>query len=148
MDAVQISKGIRTIPITNEDGEITAKLRVNTADASIIGRYYDAIDRLSGMDAEMSAGKAEIDKQNLSKEEWTIKMSTLRVGIIKSVINELNSIFGVSAIETVFSDCIAINPDFIPEEYQLLEFLNNITPIMQELFKAHNQSMKKKYGVK
>ncbi len=148
MAKILIDKGIRKIDIEDTEGNITATLYVNTDDTSIPTRYFKVIDSLTDIEKEEEREKKKIDKEDLTETDRIIKLSNIRVATVKKAIAELDSIFGVDAIENVFADCRKINPDYLPTEYTLMSFLEGITPLMQEWFKEHQEKMHKKYGVK
>lgn len=148
MAVIQLPKGIQTIDIQDADGNVTATLRVNTADANIPIRYYKVIDSLEQIENEYTKRVKQVEKKKNDDREYAISISGIRVEIIQRAIDELNSIFGVNAMQKVFADCIEINPDFMPSEYELLDFLEKVTPLMQTWFAEHRDAALSKYGVK
>lgn len=147
MAKIVLDKGIRKIEIEDAEGNVTATLYVNTDDTAIPSRYYKVIDSLTDIESEQKKELKKLEKEDLEETDRIIRVSNIRTATIKKAIAELDSIFGVGAIEKVFADCRKINPDYMPTEYTLLSFLEGVTPLMQEWFNEHRESMHKKYGV-
>lgn len=144
---ISINTGIKDIAINNEKGEHVYTLHINTADAKTAERYLNVMNNLN----HVSDGLDEQIKAVEAMEEGTEKklaQAHIHVSTIEKCIEEIDSIFGEGCIRNVYHDCYALNDSFLPDEEMLLNFLENVMPIMNQLFNERFENHRKKYSAK
>lgn len=149
---LKIDNGVEYVEIQNEAGQTLTVLAIDKSDKTTAERFANLIRNLSGITERAEAAEKELKKkyEGIPEEEVNLEKvidtSRLHVRYINECIEEINCVFGENTIQNVFAENYALNSDFIPDEYALIEFVDKIIPLMNELFHERFEANKKKYS--
>lgn len=149
---LKIDNGVEYVEIQNEAGQTLTVLAIDKSDKTTAERFANLIRNLSGITERAEAAEKELRKkyEGVPEEEVNLEKvidtSRLHVRYINECIEEINGVFGENTIQNVFAENYALNSDFIPDEYALIEFVDKIIPLMNELFHERFETNKKKYS--
>lgn len=85
-------------------------------------------------------GETDIDLEQFGE------FATIQCEFFKEIVEKLDEIFGQNTIRKYFRTSYEINPEFIPDDMAIQDFLGAITPVMEQLFKTRFDRMNKKYS--
>lgn len=155
MEVIRIESNIKEIAVKNEKDEVITVLRINMIDSNTATRFAKLIqnlDRVSenySKEAKMLSDKYDgrpINKDNFDVNQ-VIDYSSAYVSYITKCIEEINAVFGDNTVQNVYKECYEINPDFVPDEYALMQFVDGVIPVMNGLFNKKFEENKKRYNV-
>ncbi len=144
---ITIDTGIKTIEVNNEKGELVYVLKINTADSKTAERYAKVISDLNSISRDASAEFDRIGKIE-DEDEKTLEAIKAHVATIEKTISEIELIFGAGCIRNIFHECYELNENFLPDETMLVGFLNEVMPLMNELFNERFETKRQKYNLK
>ena len=75
-----------------------------------------------------------------------IKCSSLRTETCKEVVERIDGIFGENTLRKYFRKFYEINPGFVPDDECIYDFLDEMTPILNELFSEREKRIELKYS--
>ena len=154
MEKMRLDNGLKEIAIENEKGEITGVLKINVYDSRVVQRFSKLIQNLNGVSDEYKREvkrleekykDAPADSENEDIDR-AVDYSNSNVNFLNKCISEIDAVFGEGTIKTVFSECYQIHSDFVPDEYALTQFIDEIIHVMNKLFNARFEENKKRYG--
>ncbi len=148
---MKISRGIKEIAVENEKGEITTTLFINMENEDIIPAFSRLIQNLSHVTDEFMKEAEELedkykDENEDSGYEGIVEKSRAKVRYIEKCIAEIDAVFGQGTIRNVYKECYDLNKYFVPSEELLIQFVDEVIPIMNELFKQKFQENKRRYS--
>ena len=153
MNSFTINSGFKEIAVKNEKGEVITVLRINVADAKTAERFAHLIDNLDNISNEVKKEAQRLEQEEKvlaeSKEVDTkriISVNALKVQYIEKCIAEINEVFGTNTIQNVYKECYEDREDFVPDESLLLQFVENVIPVMDELFHKRFEENRRKYN--
>ena len=88
----------------------------------------------------------ETDDEDL-KIKQTLEVCQTDIKYINELITEFDGVFGKDSVYKVFRENYENDPEYIPDESQLVDYLEALIPIMEKLFGERFQRNKKKYNV-
>lgn len=151
-EIVKIDNGVEYIEIQNTEGKRLTVLAIDKADKTTAERFAHLIKNLTSIterveveEKELRQKYADVSDEDVNLEQ-IIDTSKLHIRYINECIDEINGVFGANIIQEVFAENYALNEDFIPDEYALLEFVDKIIPLMNKLFNERFEANKKKYS--
>ena len=151
-EIVKIDNGVEYVEIQNTEGKRLTVLAIDKADKTTAERFAHLIKNLTSIterveteEKELKQKYADVPDEDVNVER-IIDTSRLHVKYINECIEEINEVFGENTIQDVFAENYALNEDFIPDEYALLEFVDKIIPLMNKLFNERFEANKKKYS--
>lgn len=146
METIRLSfdTGIRDVEVNNY-GDV---IKINTTDAGFFDRFVRLTTELQELsDKSDKEFTSAMSGQKEDKTGAIIKASRVRVEFSNECIRKIEDLLGIGAISKVFKDCYEADPDYIPDEGNLLAFLEALIPIMEELFKDRFTRLQSKYSV-
>lgn len=152
MEKLVLDNGIKTIAIENQDGELVTVLKINIMKASTAERFAELIQRLNNISEECEREAKKFNKELIGKQsddidmEQVIAASRIKVSYLERIINEIDGVFGENTIHNVYSDAYELDPDFVPDEIALVEFVDKVIPVMNSLFGKRFDAYNKKYN--
>lgn len=150
--AIRINTSITTIPLIDENGNLICELKINTADVNFTERVFRLQNAIETVSARTEKAANEYAEKYKDIEDMTLDMEVefarIRVGFIEEIIKEYNSLLGEGVIEKVYAENYKLNPDFLPDEFMLAEFLNAILPEIAKLTNKRLETLDKKYSAK
>ena len=152
MEQVKLSTGYKSIAIRDEeDDQVVTVLRINVSDARSADKFAHIIDQLNSIsercDAEMKRWKEEHSSQALITGEKdndikiALDINNIRVKYLKEIIAALDDLFGEGTIRNIYGD-------IVPDETALFEFVEQVIPVMNNLFGRRFEQMKQKYNTR
>ena len=151
-EIIKLDNGVDYVEIQNTEGKRLTVLAIDKADKTITERFAHLIKNLTSITERVEAEEKDLKQKytDIPNEDVNIERiidtSRLHIKYIKECIDEINGVFGENTIQEVFSENYALNEDFIPDEYALLEFVDKIIPLMNRLFNERFETNKKKYS--
>lgn len=133
---------------------------INEKDASIFDKFADFLKWLDEKDADLSKKEKEYE-QKYGKEIITrdsdgeiegintdafIQYSRLTTETYKEAAERIESIFGAGTLRKYFRKFYEINPDFIPDDECIYDFLDEMVPILNSLFTDRSKRISLKYN--
>lgn len=143
--------------VVNEYGDL---IKINAADAALRQRYtgflswlYQRVDELSAeadkkeeqyagrpVVSEDEEGNAVIDTEQL---EDSIQMEN---GFYAECLEKLDDVFGQGIVKKYFRSDYELNPDFVPDEYEFMNFISEITDVASEVYGIRRKELAGRYG--
>lgn len=142
---LRVETGLKKIKCNDYGDYIT----INVSDASILERFTKVYDNLEHVSDEFKV-EAESYKEQFGDDksrESVLAASRINVKYIAKCIEELEEVFGKDSIRKAFRECYEENPDFVPDESCLIEFMEQMVPVMEKLFNEKINKDKRKYSV-
>ena len=138
------------IRVSDEDGRELTTLKINTSDAGTAVRFRNVIRKIQAKEKAFQAKtKAMNAKMPENPEiEDMMPLFDLHLQHCKELGQDIDEMFGAGTVERMTAPNREINPDFVPDETWYADFIEMVTPVMEELFSAHFEFAKKKYGTK
>lgn len=144
--------------IVNDDGDA---IYINPADTSFIGRYSAFLAWLDEKSAELSAkgdelsqryeGKplfvedADGDLESIDSEQLVV-LAKLMTSTYEEIAERIDGLFGQDTLKKYFKHFYEINPDFLPDEECINDFLEAISPAIDAAYGMRAEALKKKYN--
>lgn len=150
MEQVKLSTGYKSIAIRDEDDDqVVTVLRINVADAQTADRFAHIIDQLNSISARCDVEMKEW-KENHTDDQLTagdtgdaikvaLDINNIRVKYLKEIIAALDELFGEGTIQNIYGD-------IVPDETALFEFVEQVIPVMNNLFGRRFEQVKKRYN--
>lgn len=159
----------REFRVSNQQEENLAKvllnseddyIYINEKDASIFDKFADFLKWLEEKDADLTRKEAdyrqkygsEIIKRNADGEvedvntDAFVQFSRLRTETYKEVAERIEAIFGEGVLRKYFRKFYEINPDFVPDDECIYDFIEEMTPILNSLFAERSERIALKYN--
>ena len=146
METIKLSfdTGIREVEVNNY-GDV---IKINTTDAGLFDRFVRLTTELQELsDKSNKDFNSAMSGQKEDKTEAVISASKVRVEFSNECVRRIEELLGEGVIKKVFRDCYEADPDYLPDEGNLLAFLEALIPVMEELFKERFSRLQNKYGV-
>lgn len=148
---MKIASGIKEIAVENEKGEIVTTLFINMENEDIIPAFSRLIQNLNHVTDEFMKEAEELDDKYKDENEDSgyegiVEKSCAKVRYIEKCIEEVDAVFGQGTIRNVYKECYDLNKYFVPSEELLIQFVDEVIPIMNELFKQKFQENKRRYS--
>jgi hypothetical protein len=64
----------------------------------------------------------------------------------KEITEQLEELFGQDVLKKYFRICYEINPDFIPDIDYIGDFLEEMAPVLNEVYDTHFEKVKERYS--
>ena len=129
--SVRVNTGIKRIEV-NDKGEY---IEISLNNAKFFDEFGELVSWLSKKQEDLNAlpEPAEDDAEGIAA------IVCMRTGILKELAERLDRIFGAGACKKIFGD-------IIPDEVLVADFLEQITPFVEQLAKERNQKLNDKYN--
>lgn len=85
-------------------------------------------------------GEAMIDIEQLSD------LVEIQNNFYRECRDQINNLFGQETLEKYFRVCYEINPAFLPDEDCIADFLDEITPVLNQVYNARFERIKGRYN--
>ena len=152
-EIIKLDNGVEYVEIQNMEGKTLTVLAIDKSDKATAERFAHLIKKLTSITERAEAEEKELKKKYTNPVEADVNVeriidtSRLHIKYINECIDEMNAVFGENTIQNVFAENYALNEDYIPDEYALLEFIDKVIPVMNRLFNERFETNKKKYSV-
>lgn len=143
MNEIKVSTGRKKIAIKDEDGELVTVLTINVADADTATRFGNIIKNLNEISDRCIAESKELEKEldiyGESDIEKALRVNSIRVKYLNQIASEINGLFGENTLHDVYGD-------IVPDEDAMVEFVEQIIPVMSNLFGERFAMNRKRYN--
>ena len=128
---------------------------INVKDATIFDRFAELLQWLEKKEADLREQEKNSKDYAVRDENGDIvdvdvdefiKCSSLRTETCKEVVERIDGIFGENTLRKYFRKFYEINPGFVPDDECIYDFLDEMTPILNELFSEREKRIELKYS--
>lgn len=143
--------------ILNDEGDY---IIINPSDAGFADRYGRFLKWLDEKDEELSeaASKAEekyAGRPLLSQDEdgnekidteQLIDLTQLQLNTYSECVERIDALFGKGTIRKYFREFYEANPEFVPDEEYINDFIGQVTPAIEKAYDARMKRINSKYS--
>ncbi len=148
MEEIKLSSGVKKIAIKDEDGDLITVITVDTANADTAKKFAGVIDKLNNISQNCEKEATEwrknhkddinVDDINL---DAALELNSIRVKYLKQITESINGLFGEDAMKQIYGD-------IVPDELSIVEFVEQVIPVMNKLFNKRFEQVQNRYNVK
>ena len=144
---IKVESSLKKIKCNDYDDFIV----IDVSDKRTFEKFSNLLNRCTeisdNFQKEMSnKNTIETDDEDL-KIKQTLEVCQTDIKYINELITEFDGVFGKDSVYKVFRENYENDPEYIPDESQLVDYLEALIPIMEKLFGERFQRNKKKYNV-
>lgn len=149
MEEIIFQSSIKTVGVKNADGETICVLKIDSADNTVVERFANMINRLEETEKEAKEETKRLADEYKDRKDIDAVIASCRVDIkyLNKICEEINNMFGANTIRDMFKENYDLNPDFVPDEILLLDFLEGIMPIIENIYKTRLETKRKRFNV-
>ncbi len=146
MEEIKLSSGIKKIAIKDEDGDLITVITVDTANADTANKFAGVIDRLNNISENCEKEASEWRKNHKDdmddiNVDAALELNSIRVKYLKQITESINGLFGEDAMKQIYGD-------IVPDELAIVEFVEQVIPVMNNLFNKRFEQVQNRYNVK
>lgn len=153
MEEIKLSSGIKKIAIKDEDGDLITVITVDTANADTAKKFAGVIDKLNNISQNCEKEAAEwrknhkddinVDDINVDdiNVDAALELNSIRVKYLKQITESIDGLFGEDAMKQIYGD-------IVPDELAIVEFVEQVIPVMNKLFNKRFEQVQNKYNIK
>lgn len=152
----KVSEQLQKVEL-NEYGDY---IYINIGDATLLKKYNELIDWLDKQGDELAKTAAQMEEKYTGRpmvskdKDGNVDVDTEQFAIFVRIKNDLYSgcvkkideLFGEGTMRKYFRPLYEANPDFIPDEDCIMDFLEEISPVLEAIYKERTASINKKYS--
>lgn len=116
----------------NEEGAELDRIAEET------GRKYEGREMIS----EDEDGNTEVDTEQL------LELTKIRLDVCRMCNDKVDALFGQDTLKKYFRVSYEVNPDFVPDVDCIFDFVNQITPALEQIYHQRADRISKKYNRK
>lgn len=143
MEEIKLSSGIKKIAIKDEDGDLITVITVDTANADTAKKFAGIIDKLNNISENCKKEAAEW--RNNHKDDTNVdaalEVNSIRVKYLKQITESIDGLFGEDAMKQIYGD-------IVPDELAIVEFVEQVIPVMNKLFNKRFEQVQNRYNIK
>lgn len=148
MQEFVLKNSIKTVGVKDEDGNLVCTLKIDSADSSILDRFFGCIERLEKLKQEVNATIDELkEREGADENETLIEACKVNIGFLNKVISEIDGLFGPDTVRNVYRANYELNPYFVPDEIMLIDFLEGIMPVMESIYGERMKEKQRRFNV-
>lgn len=147
MEEIKLSSGIKKIAIKDEDGDLITVITVDTANADTAKKFAGVIDKLNNISqncekeaAEWRKNHSEINADDIDVDA-ALELNSIRVKYLEQITESIDGLFGEDAMKQIYGD-------IVPDELAIVEFVEQVIPVMNKLFNKRFEQVQNRYNVK
>lgn len=146
MEEIKLSSGIKKIAIKDEDGDLITVITVDTANADTAKKFAGVIDKLNSISDNCEKEASEWRKNHKDdlydiNVDAALELNSIRVKYLKQITESINGLFGEDAMKQIYGD-------IVPDELAIVEFVEQVIPVMNKLFNKRFEQVQNRYNVK
>ena len=133
---------------------------IDEKDAAIFDRFADLLKWLDEKGNDLSKKEKEIESQYgkdiVTRDEdgdivdfnidAFVALSKTRTDTYREAAAKIDRIFGQDVIRKYFRLSYEINPDFVPDDECIYDFLDSMTPVLNQIYADRAKRVKLKYN--
>lgn len=147
-NVIVFENSIKKITINDEEGNFVTELMIDTADASTRSRFATLIKNLEHVSTEFEKEAEALESKNTENiVDKVVEESRIHVSYLSRCASELDALFGEGTVKRIYAKNYAMNSYFVPDEYQLLDFIDKVIPLMNKLFNERFERNHNKYNI-
>lgn len=143
MEEIKLSSGIKKIAIKDEDGDLITVITVDTANADTAKKFAGVIDKLNNI--SQNCEKEAAEWRNNHKDDMNVdaalELNSIRVKYLKQITESIDGLFGEDAMKQIYGD-------IVPDELAIVEFVEQVIPVMNKLFNKRFEQVQNRYNIK
>lgn len=143
MEEIKLSSGIKKIAIKDEDGDLITVITVDTANADTAKKFAGVIDKLNNI--SQNCEKEATEWRNNHKDDINVdaalELNSIRVKYLNQITESIDGLFGEDAMKQIYGD-------IVPDELAIVEFVEQVIPVMNKLFNKRFEQVQNKYNIK
>lgn len=147
MEEIKLSSGIKKIAIRDEDGELITVITVDTANADTAKKFAGVIDKLNNISEncekesdEWKKNHGEINADDIDVDA-ALELNSIRVKYLNQIMESIDGLFGEDAMKQIYGD-------IVPDELAIVEFVEQVIPVMNKLFNKRFEQVQNRYNVR
>lgn len=148
MEEIKLSSGIKKIAIKDEDGDLITVITVDTANADTAKKFAGVIDTLNNISQNCEKEAAEWRKNHKDgmnvddiNVDAALEVNSIRVKYLKQITESIDGLFGEDAMKQIYGD-------IVPDEFAIVEFVEQVIPVMNKLFNKRFEQVQNRYNVR
>lgn len=146
MEEIKLSSGIKKIAIKDEDGDLITVITVDTANADTAKKFAGVIDKLNNISENCEKEASEWRKNHKDdmddiNVDAALELNSIRVKYLKQITESIDGLFGEDAMKQIYGD-------IVPDELAIVEFVEQVIPVMNKLFNKRFEQVQNRYNVK
>lgn len=133
---------------------------INQNDSGIIEKYTMLVKWIDEKQDSFSKELQELEQKYKGRKvvetregediridtEQILELSKFRINMCKEFCEKIDNLLGKDTIKKYFRECYEANEDFIPDESCIIDFFEEITPVMATVFDKRAGQLKNKYS--
>lgn len=133
---------------------------LNPSDASFQTRYLNLLKWVNAKEKELRELAEQKDKEYggrsiITKNEdgdpeidfdQLADLVDIQVGFYRECEEQINGLFGQDTLKKYFKLAYDVNPNFVPDENCIADFLEEITPVLNEVYNTRFERVKGRYN--
>lgn len=155
-----IGKKVSSQLIKVELNEYGDYILINPGDYTLSKRFSELIQWMEDKQAELGKLASEMNEKYKdtpmisADKEGNASVDTEQLSLYVKIKNELyeecqrriGGLFGQDVLKKYFRALYEINPDFVPDEECIMDFLEEISPVLQTIYQESARQINQKYG--
>ncbi len=133
-NTIKFSSGIKKIAITDENGNVATVILLDKNDNTLKSKYLDLLKRAEEIQKEHTRKLGEIDLDESMEIEDAVNAVKATDDALNELADEVEKLLGANVFHDMYSQNYEINPNFVPTIDAITEFLDQLIPIMEDLF--------------
>lgn len=139
MERVKIGSSSENIVVI-ELNEAVDTIAISADSPLLFDKFAAGCKSIYDMADSIQAKTKDIEKRYEGKEdlpsimESALEISEINVNFSKDAVTIIDGIFGEGTVRKYFKEHYDNVPDFIPDAYCIIEFLEKITPVVENVF--------------
>lgn len=142
-EVIRLGSGIKNYEILNENDERVAVLRINVKDTHLMEKFVALFESADKIAKKMNASIEKFNKLESKTVEDNKKIAKESTNAINQLVKDTEAVFGAGLFREIFAECYELDAEFVPDIDSIIEFYEQVTPIMKTIFEQKNN----KYGV-
>ena len=139
MRSIELDSGIKEIEVKNKRGVVQTIIRVDVNDVDGMKKIASVITDLRNLSVEC---QAEVER----KKQECREMDKYQMAVVASELR-IDGIFGAETVKNVFAENYRKNPDYMPDEFALMDLLDKLLPEVAKLYEEKFAENRKKYNI-
>ena len=133
-NTIKFSSGIKKIAITDENGNVATVILLDKNDNTLKSKYLDLLKRAEEIQEEHTRKLGEINLDESMEIEDAANAVKATDDALNELADEVEKLLGANVFHDMYSQNYEINSNFVPTIDAITEFLDQLIPIMEDLF--------------
>lgn len=127
-------------------------LVIDCNDVNVFTKFSNLYERFDKLSQNASEEVKKLKNEYAGNSEEDVNVDEIRayvdvhIRVSKTIMSELDAVFGNDFTKKAFRENYELNPDFVPDEIALSELIEALTPIMEKAYGDRIKRTKSKYN--